>query len=97
VSHATIVTSNVSFSVEKKISHKGGRMPILRNPPVSVTAIDVAMWLAAREDKQLMARIESSRSSANQRAQALFELAVLSRQLVLMLTDSIVDQPEPRG
>jgi hypothetical protein len=72
-------------------------MPILRNPPVSVTAIDVAMWLAAREDKRLMAKLESPRSSANQRAQALFELAVLSRQLVLMLTDSILDLPEPRG
>jgi hypothetical protein len=71
-------------------------MPILRNPPVSVTAIDAAMWLAAREDKRLMARVESPRSSANQRAQALFELAVLS-QLVLMLIDSIVDLPEPRG
>jgi hypothetical protein len=69
-------------------------MPILRNPPVSVTAIDAAMWLAAREDKRLMARVESPRSSSKQRARALFELAVLSRQLVLILTDSIVDPPE---
>jgi hypothetical protein len=69
-------------------------MPILHNPPVSVTAIDAAMWLAAREDKRLMARVESPRSSAKQRAQALFELAVFSRKLVLILTDSIVDPPE---
>ena len=55
-------------------------MTIPRNPPAAVRrAIDTALWIAEREERSLIARIEAKDSSANQRFQALVELAIFSR------------------
>lgn len=69
-------------------------MTIPRNPPAAaLRAIDTALWVAEREERSLIARIESKDSSTNQRFQALVELAIFSRQIVIMLTGSAAESP----
>lgn len=72
----------------------GLSMSVACNPiDVVLRAIDAAMLIAARVELRLMKRIESKNSSANQRFRALVELATLSRQITIMLTDSAFELP----
>jgi hypothetical protein len=69
-------------------------MSVARDPAVTVLrAIDAALWMADREEQRLMERIESKRSASKLRFQALVELATFSRQIVIMLADSVVSLP----
>jgi hypothetical protein len=69
-------------------------MTVPRNPSAAaLRAIDTALWIAGREERRLIARIEAKHSSANQRFQALVELAIFSRQIVTMLTGSAAELP----
>lgn len=69
-------------------------MTIRHNTSAKVLrAIDTALWLADREERRLIARIEAEDSSINQRFEALVELAVFSRQIVIMLADSAAESP----
>jgi hypothetical protein len=80
--------------MEKPSPRRIALMTIPRNPPAAARrAIDTALWIAEREERSLIARIEAKDSSANQRFQALVELAIFSRQIVIMLTDSAAESP----
>ena len=69
-------------------------MTIPRNPPATaLRAIDTALWLAEREERRLIAKIEAEDSTTNQRFEALVELAIFSRHIVIMLADSAAESP----
>ena len=79
------------YRMEKPSPRRIALTTIPRNPPAAaLRAIDTALWVAEREERRFIARIESEHSSDNQRFQA---LAIFSRQIVIMLTDSAAESP----
>jgi hypothetical protein len=82
------------YRMEKPSPRRIALLTIPRNPPAAaLRAIDTALWVAEREERRLIARVESKDSSANQRFQAHVELAFFSRQIVIPLTDSAAESP----
>ena len=68
-------------------------MSIARNTVAVSRTVNTALWIAKQEQQRLMERIKSTNATANERFQALVELASFSRQIVIMLTETAREMP----